>query len=162
MILKDLLPKTNFDEIWSIILKYWPNQEVNKSGYEKVYAQLHDIEPSVPEGDDYLLQVKIESFDDGDCLIAHGYDPKGNGLYTNYYGLEYIPWSEWLGCTMEKETVDNLSPDEIYAGCLFEMTWCGFTEKKRNEARERLERLCSDDCPDDCPENEEDCEDDNV
>ena len=66
MILKDLLPKTNFDEIWSIILKYWPNQEVNKSGYEMVYAQLHDIEPSVPEGDDYLLQVKIESFDDGD------------------------------------------------------------------------------------------------
>ena len=33
MILKDLLPKTNFEEIWSIILKYWPNQDVYKLGY---------------------------------------------------------------------------------------------------------------------------------
>ena len=158
MILKDLLPKTNFDEIWSIILKYWPNQEVNKSGYEMVYAQLHDIEPSEVEYKD-VLQVEIESFDDGDCLIVHGVEYVEGQEYPNHYGLEYIPWSEWLGCTMEKETVDNLSPNEIYAGCLFEMTWCGFTEKKRTEARERLERLCS---KNDCPENEEDCEDDNV
>lgn len=160
MILKDLLPKTNFEEIWSIILKYWPDQDVNKSGYEKVYAQLKDIEPSLEtEGDEYLLQVKIESFDEGDCLIAHGVEYVEGQEYPNYYGLAYIPWSEWLGCAMEKETVDNLSPNEIYAGCLFEMTWCGFTEKKRTEAREKLERLCS---KNDCPENEEDCEDDNV
>ena len=122
-----------------------------------VYAQLHDIEPSEVEYKD-VLQVEIESFDDGDCLIAHGVEYVEGQEYPNHYGLEYIPWSEWLGYTMEKETVDNLTPDEIYAGCLFEMTWCGFTEKKRNEARERLERLCSDDCP----ENEENCEDDNV
>ena len=159
MILKDLLPKTNFEEIWSIILKYWPDQDVNKSGYETVYAQLKDIEPSVKtEGDEYLLQVKIESFDEGDCLIAHGVKDVEGQEYPNYYGLVYIPWSKWLGCTMEKETVDKLSPNEIYAGCLFGMTWCGFTEDRRRKELERLERLCSEDCP----ENEEDCEDDNV
>ena len=159
MILKDLLPKTNFEEIWSIILKYWPDQDVNKSGYEKVYAQLKDIEPSLEtEGDEYLLQVKIESFDEGDCLIAHGVEYVEGQEYPNYYGLSYIPWSEWLGCTMEKETVDKLSPNEIYAGCLFEMTWCGFTEDRRRKELERLERLCSKDCP----ENEKDFKDDNV
>ena len=159
MILKDLLPKTNFEEIWSIILKYQPDQEVNKSGYETVYAQLKDIEPSVKtEGDEYLLQVKIESFDEGDCLIAHGVEYVEGQEYPNYYALEYLPWSKWLGCTMEKETVDKLSPNEIYAGCLFEMTWCGFTEDRRRKAIDRLERLCSVDCT----ENEEDCEDENV
>ena len=157
MILKDLLPKTNFEEIWSIILKYWPDQDVNKSGYEMVYAQLHDIEPSEVEYKD-VLQVEIESFDDGDCLIAHGVEYVEGQEYPNHYGLEYIPWSEWLGYTMEEKTVDTKTPNEIFAGCLFEMTWCGFTEDRRRKELERLERLCSDDCP----ENEEDCEDDNV
>lgn len=157
MILKDLLPKTNFDEIWSIILKYWPDQEVNKSGYEMVYAQLHDIKPSDVEYKD-VLQVEIESFGDSVCLIAHGVEYVEGQEYPNHYGLEYIPWSEWLGYTMEENTVNTMTPNEIFAGCLFEMTWCGFTEDRRRKAIERLERLCSDDCP----ENEEDCEDENV
>lgn len=157
MILKDLLPKTNFDEIWSIILKYWPNQEVNKSGYEMVYAQLHDIEPSEVEYKD-VLQVEIESFDDGDCLIAHGVEYVEGQEFPNHFGLEYVPWSEWLGYTMEEKTVNTMTPNEIFAGCLFEMTWCGFSEDRRKKEIERLVCLCSDDCP----ENEEDCEDDNV
>ena len=106
MILKDLLPKTNFEEIWSIILKYWPDQDVNKSGYETVYTQLKDIEPSVKtEGDEYLLQVKIESFDEGDCLIAHGVKDVEGQEYPNYYGT-FLGLSGWVVLWRKKRSTN--------------------------------------------------------
>ncbi len=43
-----------------------------------------------------------------------------------------MPWAEWLGSTFRVEKVD-LTPVQILAECLNEMTWGGWSESQSKE-----------------------------
>ena len=49
------------------------------------------------------------------------------------YAIEFVPWIEWISMFITKKTLNILSNDEIIIGCLYEMTWSGFTEKQNKQ-----------------------------
>lgn len=53
------------------------------------------------------------------------------------YAIEFSPWAEWLGMTFRVEGCD-LTPAQIAAECLNEMTWGGWTEHDQTETREMI------------------------
>jgi hypothetical protein len=60
------------------------------------------------------------------------------------YALEFQPWQEWLGMTIEPETLLKFSPEEIIACSLWEMTFIGFEESKIQGEKTRLDGMVED------------------
>jgi hypothetical protein len=46
------------------------------------------------------------------------------------YAIEYQPWREWLGMAVTVEPNLELSPADMLANILYEMSWAGFDEEE--------------------------------
>jgi hypothetical protein len=53
------------------------------------------------------------------------------------YAIEWTSWREWLGMEVTVENLD-LTPAQMVAHCLDEMTTCGFDEDSITEVREQI------------------------
>ena len=67
-------------------------------------------------------------------LHVFGKEP---GDENTYYGLICCHWEEWLGMEIAPDTLTRFTPFEIVAGCLYEMTWAGFDQKKTDAFRKK-------------------------
>jgi hypothetical protein len=53
------------------------------------------------------------------------------------WAIQFSPWEEWLGASFRVEGID-LSPVQLLAECLNEMTYGGWTDEERGERWEDL------------------------
>lgn len=117
--LYDLIREVSFDEVFSNAFNELLNKKQNKK---------HCI-------GDLFIEVVIEEDDDENYLDVCGLNIR-NG---NRYGIELCKWSDWVTMFITKGTLDRLSKEDIVAGCLYEMTFFGFSEKSVMEQLNKME-----------------------
>ena len=132
--LADLLKTVSFDDVFVSLCKWFTDQERSVEGYREVFNKLLKITPHKHYLNDLFISIdQVE--EDGKTWM----DVSGIHLNNSIrYGVEFCPWTDWISMFITQETLDTLSPEEIVAGCLYEMTYFGFTESKVQDMKDEL------------------------
>jgi hypothetical protein len=129
MKLHDLISTTADQQTLAAVEAIDPN---NIRGYEVVLRRLKSLQPAATEWR-VVLGPPIDPEDN--LLDIFGRKPGD----PRRYAIEFNPWAEWLGMEVEVEGVD-LTPPQMIAQCLYEMTFIGFDEDAIQEQREEIDR----------------------
>jgi hypothetical protein len=141
MKLYELLKKTKPNDVILEIKRLYKDQEKNEDGYRRVYEELLRMTPGSGEPG-FRIELRLETTDDGEpWLITRGIE---DGEEISY-GLELYPWAELLGTEITPGTLAGFKAETIVAGCLYEMTFFGFTEDKIRETEERWSKAIEED-----------------
>lgn len=136
--LSTLVNAVNFEDVFTRLCMYFPSQTVNRNGYEDVFNLIKTFAPKeMTNLNDLFIVVDACKEDDDD----HEYlNVSGISLSNpdKYYGIEFTPWRDWVSMNITKETLNTLSKEDIVAGCLYEMTFFGWTE---DEPQQKLQEL---------------------
>lgn len=127
MILRQLLLKYPKEKILKRLVKLYPDQNKNKSGYSKVIDELKQLKPKASQT---KIRIRTKS------KIVEGVEPSEQCV-----GLDFTDWREWVSMTIEKETLKNLMPLDIICYCLYEMTFIGFSNKEVIGERNKLSKM---------------------
>ena len=102
----------------------------NADSYPEMLQELKTIEPKRT-----TMTVVVRPWHDEK---RPGYIVSGRELGDpENYGIDFIPWAEWLGSTFAVENVD-LTPIQILAECLNEMSWGGWTQQEATDLKELI------------------------
>jgi hypothetical protein len=90
------------------------------------------------------MRIYIEYREDEDSgyhdVLGKDGSLRGNGE-EECFGLFLVDWDEWLGMEIEANTLEKYSELEILCHIFWEMTWCGYSMKKVEKFRQRLDRI---------------------
>ena len=137
--LASILKDVEFEPVFECLCKWYPGEERNKSGYESVFNTLLTLTPKKSHNlNDTFIAAELEhySLDDGPSLGIYGKKPKNDIMR---YCMEFCPWVDWVSMFITQESLDNFSKEDIVAGCLYEMTFFGFTEEKISGELKKME-----------------------
>jgi hypothetical protein len=154
MKLQQVLRKTTWQEVkYSLIDNYEEHALDNIENYHKVYNELKTLKPIQAE----KIILNVVKQEDEQCLWYNVYgttgilqkDMKENESFLNKmtddfknsevtYGLEFIPWEEWLNMSVSEKTLKEFSLSDILAHCLYEMTFINYDQ---NSIQDQLEIL---------------------
>jgi hypothetical protein len=139
MKLIDLIKANKWPDVSNTLLSLYPEENRNIKGYEKIFKSFMNYPVLNSE-----MTLVIEKHEEGDKK-DHYTDVYGlqYDLFEKkfiHYGLEITPWQEWLGMTIQEDTLIKFANLEIISHCLYEMTFCGFTEKKIQKFRNEIEK----------------------
>ena len=135
MKLKEIISQSNWQDVAIAIVTEHPCQRKNLEGFRIVFETLSLMESTESE-----YQIRIERR--ADMLDSEYTYPDVFGVKEDdeiSYSLVFTPWTEWLGMDICQETLDPLSPSQITAYCLHEMTFFGFTEEQRKQQEASLD-----------------------
>ena len=130
-----LLREVKFEDVFARVCHYFDSQKGSKEGYYNAFIELMEKKVHKHNLNDLFISVVFVNEDGEDYLNIDGIDIK-NG---KHYGIEFCPWEDWVSMFIQQETLDTLSKEDIVAGCLYEMTFFGFTEKRVMGERKKLE-----------------------
>ncbi len=135
----EIIKSNNWLSVEIVLLKLYPDEKKNISGYEEVYNKLRVLQPK--ETDFSILLSKELDLENESYIHVCGYQNDVN----NSYAIEFTPWEEWLGMEIDKNTLESLNEFEIIAHCLYEMTFYGFDEMTiqsgMNEINKEVEEI---------------------
>ena len=133
MTLKELLETTPWQDIAITLVTAYPNQRKLLEGYQIVFETLKLM---TPKDSDLTLHVVYDDSNSEDG----GYDVYGTKADKpdERWGLLFVSWAEWLGMELAPATISTYSHSQIAALCLFEMTFFGFNEDKREQENQKL------------------------
>ena len=156
MILKRLVEKADFEEVWKSLVKHYPDSD--RESYEYTWGILGDLAPTEnPElwsldithvVDDFKntpqypkFVEKFPEFKDDEWPIeewedVHGLKPGDDQPYA----MELHTFADWLGWNITQRTLDNYSEVDIVAHCLYEMTFFGYCNDQITKKREEIHR----------------------
>lgn len=140
--LASILKDVEFESVFGRLCKWYPREERNKSGYESVFNILLTLTPKKSHNlNDSFIAAELTQYPLNDdsydsCLDIYGTKPKNDGVR---YGMEFCPWVDWVSMFITQESLDNFSKEDIVAGCLYEMTFFGFTEEKISNELKKME-----------------------
>lgn len=148
MTLNSLIHALLFDNVSAALIAAYPDiTENNLVGYRRVWESLYRLDP-IPSTARIVISwvdpdPRWSEPDDEGYWDVSGKDPSflpdENVDGEMLIALEFTPWAHWLGMEIDSETLAKLSPANIIAHCLWEMTFCGFTEKERDEEWKEIE-----------------------
>ena len=119
--IKELMKKTSFDKVFDNIIKEYPDMLDSREGFKKVWNELlYEIKPTPSK---YVLYAY---YDKDHYLESYVKIHKND--YPGAY--EFMDWSEALSMNVDKDTLKNMTPEEILSTVLFEITYFGFSEDK--------------------------------
>ena len=122
----DLLKTVRWEDVSMTIQRLDPDQIPNIPNYEGVFNKLMGMTPLKHRLTDLFINITRVAEDNGNYWL----DVDGIDIRTKHrYGIEFCRWIEWVSMFITQETLDEFSPEEIIASCLWEMTFFGFTEK---------------------------------
>ena len=137
MKLYDLIKSNNWLSVELTLLRLYPDQKSMIDEYRNVFEKLNFLEPE--ESDMNIVFTECDCDMDEESEIKTYVDVSGkkkekdkNSL-TDGYAIEFVEWKKWLGMDLENETMNNFNELEIIAHCLYEMTFCGYTEEEIKE-----------------------------
>jgi len=133
----EMLQKVDFDKAFSHIIKWYPNQVDSYDSYKNVYNKIKTMTPNWPKLGDTMISVEKEEWGGKDYPLVHG---KQN---NQYYGLEFLPWKNWISMSFTEDTLNIFTPEEIVGACLWEMTFDGFDEETIKNKLENLEAIAN-------------------
>lgn len=130
-----LIREVKFEDVFERICYYFESQKNSKDGYESAFNELIAKKRHKHNLSDLFIRVEVINEDGSDYLNIDGIDIK-NG---KKYGIEFCPWEDWVTMFITKETLSSLSKEDIVAGCLYEMTFYGFTEEDVISEKKKME-----------------------
>lgn len=134
MKLKDIIIQTSWPQVAIALVTAYPDQRKYFEQYSKVFDTLWQMEPAVITT---VLHIELLEDDLEPGLYFYHVFGKEPGDENINYGLICCHWEEWLGMELAPDTLTRFTPFEIVAGCLYEMTWAGFDQKKTNAFRKK-------------------------
>lgn len=157
MTFAELIASTGWAEVKAALLWLFPEEESEISGYQKIFWELRRMNPEpdamriaierrpIPGYDEDPTPEVIgrngtlnRELDDFQHLGKHATPEYGAEEAT--YSLSLRPWRNWLGMTVEPETLREYSPAQAIAHCLADMTFHGFSEAEHQEVSDELAR----------------------
>ena len=100
MILKDLIDKVNLNDVLDY-LKISDDKKYIES-YKKMFCKLKEMTPT------FNCDLSIFVVEQKDYLDENiYYEVLGKRVGDNErYALDFIPWSDWLGCTVVEKSIE--------------------------------------------------------
>lgn len=158
MKLKQLINKEKFEEYFKIIVSHYPEQEKNKKGYELAFNEILSITKDTEHNLQIFISSEKDDFEDLNYIKVSGIDgtyftknapflsedniplkDTGNDLSNLVtFSIEYIDWETWLNCNIFEYKNTKFSNEEIVAHCLYEMTFCGYSNDDIKKQKEKL------------------------
>jgi hypothetical protein len=136
--LRDLVLKVNEADVVERIVRFYDQREKEwwPDAVADVLGQLRKLTPD-PAGSQYQLSIELtqptdpeeQPFWDVSCTKEG--DPER-------CGLDLSPWEEWLAIRVPQSLLDKMTPAEIVAHCVWEMTFYGFSQEKIAASRAEL------------------------
>ena len=143
MTFADVLERTLWGEVEAELLYSYPDAESELAKFEQVFRSLLYLTPVKTS----LCIVIKERKEPGELPEVSGRDetaPKADAEASAEddieYALDFQPWDEWLGMSIDPEAVQTLGLAQVAAHCLYELTFWGFSEAEVVAARKDLLR----------------------
>lgn len=136
MNLKELISKYNHETILIRLIELYPEQD--PKGYRNVLKELSNLEVR-------NSKMKLNVYNHFDEDEKRNYTHV-DGIDENnvVWGIEFIDWNEWLGMKIETKSLQQFTLLDIVCHALWEMTFCGYSQKKVEEERNELKRRIDD------------------
>lgn len=143
MKLNRLVATRSWEEVWTALVRLYPDQEKSMEGYRYVFETLKTLTPS-----ETIMRICIEAAVDEDTGDTyHDVSGKDGTLHKEQsdvpeqfrqgdrgeqevsYGIELTNWADWLGMEIDPDTLTCYAEPDIIAHCLWEMTFFGYTQE---------------------------------
>ena len=130
MIFSTLIKLNSWLSIQMVLLQLYPDEQEFIEEYEKVFNELRIMQPL---SGNMTIDVSLvnDDYDNTQYVDVSGYytnPSERTDEYSNSLAIEFVPWSEWLGMEIDKNSLENFTEFEIIAHCLHEMTYAGFEQ----------------------------------
>ncbi len=140
MTFQHLLKSNHWLSVKEVFLSLYPAQQKNLSGYEDVFNQLQTIQPAGSNTEIVLTEHIDEGLEEEHYTIVSGKEAINNtDMESESLAIEFVQWNEWLGMTIEKNTLKDYTQLEMLSHCLYEMTFAGFDEESIQEGLKNME-----------------------
>jgi hypothetical protein len=141
VLFKDKVKACNFRNVKEALLRLYPDQKKNIKGYRYVFQTLRLMKPRYNK-EGMIIDIRKVGRGRNTYFSVSGVC-REKGIKQSF-GIEYMPWSKWLGCEVNKQILKKMTKDEIVAHCLWEMTFMGFTQNKIRREFNALKRQVRD------------------
>jgi len=130
MTFSTLIKSNSWLSIQMVLLQLYPDEQEFIEEYEKVFNELRIMQPL---SGNMTIDVSLvdDDYDNTQYVDVSGYytnPSERTNEYFNSLAIEFVPWSEWLGMEIDKNSLENFTELEIIAHCLHEMTYAGFEQ----------------------------------
>lgn len=140
MTFQQLIKSNHWLSVKEVFLSLYTDQHKNISGYEDVFHQLQMIQPAESNIEIVLTEHIDEGLDEGPYTFVSGKEVHNNrGMESESLAIEFVKWNEWLGMTIENNTLKDYTQLEILSHCLYEITFVGFEEEKIQQELKNIE-----------------------
>lgn len=145
MKLKDMLATTSDDQLREAFVLAYPRlTSVDIEDHVEVARQLRAMEPEPPEADDgdpvttiVVARKPVEQFEGKGAEFR--FDVSGRSATATSWAIEFMPWQQWLGLEVVVEPAGiAFRAPELLAHCLYEMTFCGFSQGDIQAKRDEI------------------------
>ncbi len=137
MKLHNLIHKHTWEDIYSALVRLYPDHESELEWYEEVFNKLKSLNPV--ETDFRLRIALVYSQHAGEFQIeTKSVNPQQSGKTGPLFILEFTPWSKWLGMEVDEHTLEKFSEFDIIAHSMYEMTFFGFSQEDIKTAEEEI------------------------
>ena len=120
----DIINNVTFDDVFTALVGWFPDQYDNRDGYEKAFADILNRKPRKHRLNDLYIHIEKEVEDGREYANVNGKDMNTG----RKYGIEFCSWDDWVTMFITEETLEALTNEEIVAACLYEMTFFGYSE----------------------------------
>jgi len=117
MKLAGLISVNKDKEIIDKLVQLYPEQKKNRKKYKKALYEIRRLKPKKTD-----VSIVLERH--GRYTHVSGIDNK-----DEVFAIEFTSWNEWVNMDINKYTIKRYPKLNILAHCLWEMTFCGFTNK---------------------------------
>lgn len=141
VLFKDIVRACVFRNVKESLLRLYPDQKKAINGYKHVFQTLRLMRPRYNK-EGMVIDIRRAGRGKNAYFSVSGVCAKKGEQQS--YALEFIPWSEWLGCEVDKNVLKKMPKEEIIAHCLWEMTFIGFTQNKIRRKLNSLKKRAKD------------------
>ena len=127
VLFKDIVRSCALKKVKDALLKLYPDQKKLIKGYKYVFKTLKLMRPRYGK-EGMVIDIRRVGRGKNAYFSVSGVCTQ-EGIKQSY-AIEYTPWSEWLGCEVDRKVLKKMPKEEIVAHCLWEMTFMGFTQNR--------------------------------
>jgi hypothetical protein len=133
MRLHNLFALTRWEQVEPELDSWYKIDAPSMQAHQRAFEEIRTIVPEPdPDGIVTVLLQQARSEDGHVYVDVSGLD-QDRGLFA----IEFMRWKHWLDCQVEFDP-PTMTINEIVAHCLYEMTFCGFTEAPIQQQRADL------------------------
>ena len=139
MKLYELISRYTWQEVEPVYLRLYPKEKRRRKRAREAFEFIRSLKPS-----ESIVRIHIE-FQDGEEGRYHDVSGKDGSMRENgeeeCLGLFLVDWDEWLGMSIEADTLEKYSELDTLCHVFWEMTWCGYSMEEVEKFRKRLDRI---------------------